>query len=450
MSTPTETTLIAAPVHQTQRIGIIDSLRGFAILGILLMNIPGFGFPPQTGGDPTLMNELGTVNYKVWFGVEWLPEGTQRALFSMLFGAGIILFTTRLEQRLEGVRPADYFVKRQLWLMVFGLINIYVLLWWGDILFDYAVCGLIMYAFRNLPARQLLFGAIVCMLLMMARENRDLYQDKAVITKGERVTAIDTTKVKLSEKQKEDLGALTEFKESVKPESKKKRVEKNIAEVTGNYADVYNNRSGLYLNYVLVHYGYLSIWDVLLFMFVGMFFFRTGVITGDAPIRVYWLLTVIGLGVGLSLSWYRLHLVMDRNFDFYQVLKNAKFEYYTLSRVLRSLGIFGLLMLLYRSGWFKWLFALMRPVGQMAFTNYLTQSLICGIIFYGVGFSQYGHLQRYQIYLVVAAIWLLQIIWSHLWLRYFYFGPLEWCWRSLTYWKKQPFRKKSVLVLAIV
>ena len=100
-------------------------------------------------------------------------------------------------------------------------------------------------------------------------------------------------------------------------------------------------------------------------------------------------------------------------------------------------------MLMYRSGVFKWLFALMRPVGQMAFTNYLTQSLICGIIFYGVGFGLYGKLQRYEVYYVVGAVWLLQIIWSHIWLRYFYFGPLEWLWRSLTYWKKQPFVKKG-------
>jgi uncharacterized protein len=98
-------------------------------------------------------------------------------------------------------------------------------------------------------------------------------------------------------------------------------------------------------------------------------------------------------------------------------------------------------MLLYKSRLFKWLFALMRPVGQMAFTNYLMQSLLCGLYFYGVGFGMYGQLERHEIYYVVGAVWIIQIAWSHVWLHFFRFGPLEWAWRSLTYWKKQPFRK---------
>jgi uncharacterized protein len=89
------------------------------------------------------------------------------------------------------------------------------------------------------------------------------------------------------------------------------------------------------------------------------------------------------------------------------------------------------------------LFAMMRPVGQMAFTNYLMQSFLCGMIFYGVGFGLFNKLQRYEIYYVVLAVWTFQIIFSHLWLRYFQFGPLEWVWRSLTYWKKQPVRRSG-------
>lgn len=83
----------------------------------------------------------------------------------------------------------------------------------------------------------------------------------------------------------------------------------------------------------------------------------------------------------------------------------------------------------------------MRPVGQMAFTNYTVQSIMCNIIFVGIGFGLFGRLEYYQLYYVVAAVWALEIIWSHIWLRYFRFGPMEWVWRSLTYWKKQPFRK---------
>ena len=107
--------------------------------------------------------------------------------------------------------------------------------------------------------------------------------------------------------------------------------------------------------------------------------------------------------------------------------------------------MFGLIMVLYKTGWFGWFFALVRPVGQMAFTNYLAQSLICGIIFYGIGFGLYGQLERYELYCIVAAIWIFQIIASHIWLRYYRFGPMEWVWRSLTYWKLQPFRKTKTV-----
>jgi uncharacterized protein len=96
-------------------------------------------------------------------------------------------------------------------------------------------------------------------------------------------------------------------------------------------------------------------------------------------------------------------------------------------------------MLLYKSNWFKGIFSLFRPVGQMAFTNYLMQSLICGILFNGFGFGLFGQLQRYEIYVVVLCIWLFQIIFCNIWMQLFLYGPLEWAWRSLTYWKKQAF-----------
>jgi uncharacterized protein len=179
-------------------------------------------------------------------------------------------------------------------------------------------------------------------------------------------------------------------------------------------------------------------------MFLGMAFYKNGILTGNASSKLYWLMFIVGLGVGLFLSWARLQPSINYRFNEFDYVKNVRFEFYEISRTLRSLGIFALIMLLYKSGWFKWLFALMRPVGQMAFTNYLMQSLLCGLFFYGIGFGMYGQLQRYEIYYVVLAVWSIQIIWSHVWLRYYQFGPLEWLWRSLTYWKKQPFRKQII------
>ena len=124
-------------------------------------------------------------------------------------------------------------------------------------------------------------------------------------------------------------------------------------------------------------------------------------------------------------------------------MKKVHFQMYELSRTLRSLGLFGLIMLLYKSGWFNWLFKLMQPVGQMAFTNYLMQSFMSNLFFLGIGFGMMGKLERHEIYYVVFGIWLIEIIWSHAWLRFYRFGPLEWCWRSLTYWKLQPIKKPA-------
>lgn len=431
----------AAPVSQAERIDIIDALRGFAILGILLMNIPGFGLPAGVSYDPSILNEYGTINYRIYQWVFLFPEGTQRAIFSMLFGAGIILFSTRAEKKLAGVLPAEYFLRRQLWLLVFGLFDAWLLLWYGDILFDYACLGIIMYVFRKLSPGKLMIGAGICLLLMMARENRDLYLEKAVITKGERIAAIDTTKTKLTEQQKEQLTAMTDFKERSTHEKKVKRMEKSIRKTTGSYAEAYEFRTAILEN-LLLRFVYFGIWDVLSFMFLGMAFFKTGVLQGQASAKVYGIMAIAGLGVGLLLSYLRLQPMVKYNYNWFEYIKNASFELYTASRLMRSLGILGLLLLLYKSGWFKWLFALVRPAGQMAFTNYLTQSLICGIFFYGVGFGMFGKLQRVEVYYFVVAVWIVQIIWSHLWLRYFNFGPLEWLWRSLTYWKKQPMRKK--------
>jgi uncharacterized protein len=434
--------IIATPVREQERIVILDSLRGIAILGILLMNIPLFGLPPAVARDPSLLNEQGTINYTIWYLVSWIPEGTQRALFSMLFGAGILLFIGGKEKKGGGMMPADYFFRRQLWLMVFSLVDVFILLWYGDILLDYALLGMIMFAFRNLPPRRLLIGAAFCFVFMLARENRDLYLKKEKIHFGEIAAAIDTTKTKLTFLQQEQLAAMKTFQEKNTVEAKLKEREESIVRTNQSYRTLYEYRTGEYVD-TLVHYLFFGIWDVLLFMFLGMAFFKMGILTGQASVKTYALMTVIGLGAGLVISYFRLQAIIDVKFNGYEYTRKAGFSFYELSRTFRSIGFLGLIMLLYKSGIFKWFFALFRPVGQMAFTNYLMQSLICGLIFYGIGWGWYGRLERHEIYIVVAVVWVFQIIYSHLWLHFFRFGPLEWAWRSLTYWKKQPMRKSN-------
>ncbi len=435
------TTALAAPISQQERILLIDSLRGIAILGILLMNIPGFGLAPVAISDFSLQPQ-GELNYYFWyvFG-PGVFEGSQRGIFSMLFGAGMFIFTTRLEKRVSGIMSAELFMRRQLWLLLFGVIHAYVLLWYWDILYSYAICGIILFAFRRLSPKHLLIAAGVCLLLMTARENRDLYKDKSVIAKGELVAAMDTTITKLTDKQKAQLGAMEEIKKRSDPVEKKKKMEKQIKGITGSYADLYETRSNMSANSQTNGMYYFLIWDIPLFMFIGLAFFKLGILQGEAKTKVYAWMTAIGLGIGLPLSYFFVTKDVNQNFNWYEIIKNSNFSFYELQRTVHSFGIFGLIMLMYKSGLFKWLFSLMRPVGQMAFTNYLTQSIMCGIFFMGIGFGYFGKLEYHQLFYVVAAVWTIQIIWSHIWLRYFRFGPLEWLWRSLTYWKKQPFRK---------
>jgi uncharacterized protein len=432
----------AAPVQQSERIAIIDSLRGIALLGILLMNIPYFAIPDPAADNPNVLHELGTFNLKVFYVVVTFLEGSQRAIFSMLFGAGVILFISRLEKRMDGMAPAEYFIRRQLWLLVFGLFDAFVLLWSGDILFEYAIAGIIVFAFRRLKPKYLLIAAAASLVLMTVRENRNFYQRKEVIRKGEKVAGLDTTKVKLTEDQQDDLAAMTAMKKKDDSASMQKEMEKNLKDMRGDYSRLYKNVSALSTRFEL-KFSYYGVWDVLLFMFMGMAFFKSGVLTGNVPVRVYWWLFVIGISLGFYLSYVRMEPALRYHFNYYEYSKNVLFSDYEIARMFRSLGIFGFIMLLYKSGWFKWLFGLTRPVGQMAFTNYLMQSVLCGLYFYGIGFGMYGKLERYQIYYVVFSIWIIEIIWSHIWLHYFRFGPLEWLWRSLTYWKRQPLLREN-------
>jgi uncharacterized protein len=439
LAAPPKPKLIATPTASNERIEILDSLRGFAILGILLMNIASMGSPLYS--DPSVLNET-AWNYRSWFMMSWFFEGTQRALFSLLFGAGIILFITKQQKKAGGLVPADVFFRRQLWLLVFGLINIYVLLWHGDILFDYACYGMILFVFRNWSPKRLFIASIICMLVMVAVDNKDLYSDKKWIARGEAISSLDTSVNKLTLLQKEVLNEMTGFRERFTPESRKKNYETAVAKMTNDYYWVYDTRTSNYRRNFFT-FSYFGIWDVLQFMFLGMAFYKTGILLGRGSARLYLLMCIIGLVAGLTLSWLRVQNYIATEYNYFTYTKTAVFAWDNFDRTLRTFGIFGAIMLLYKSGALKWVFKLMKAPGQMAFTNYLMQSVIALVLFYGIGFALYGQLERYQLYLVVFAIWAFQIMFSHVWLRYYRFGPFEWLWRSLTYWKLQPMKKST-------
>ena len=122
-----------SPVQSGQRINSLDVLRGIALLGILLMNINGMGLP-FSYVDPTIIGNEVSLNVKVWAINSMLFEGTMRGLFTLLFGAGVILLTSRLVKKGAGIETADIYYRRILWMLLFGLVNVYIFLWHGDIL----------------------------------------------------------------------------------------------------------------------------------------------------------------------------------------------------------------------------------------------------------------------------------------------------------------------------
>src|SRR6266446_3351724 len=153
-----------APVVREERIASIDVLRGFALLGILWMNVVAFALPGAAYADPTIAGGARGANLLFWLFSQILVEGKMRTLFSMLFGAGVILFTSRAEARGAESRIGDLYYRRTLWLIAFGLLHAYFI-WSGDILYGYGVAGLLLFPFRHLPARTLIIAGLVVLAI---------------------------------------------------------------------------------------------------------------------------------------------------------------------------------------------------------------------------------------------------------------------------------------------
>ncbi|WP_428656484.1 DUF418 domain-containing protein [Runella sp.] len=424
------------PVAKADRIQTIDLVRGFALLGILMMNIPGFGF--LNSGIFAVVKNTKSADFYTFATVGVAFEGTMRALFSMLFGAGMVLFMTTKKTTENGVPVAEYYYRRLVWLVLFGVFNAYVLLWWGDVLYFYGLCGMLLFPFRKFKPVWLIVLAIACMGVNFyrndlwfdgMRENRAGYKEAVRLEKA---------KKKPTPKQLEAKSGWEEFEKRFKPD--KKKDDQTLKERRGNYGSVFMNL--LPENSNGESWGmYFGCWDMLAMMFVGMALFSWGFFSNKLPNSTYAVTLLVGYGVGLPISWFYVKtqaewLVNPGQFvDYFRVIP---FNVYDIRRALLAVGHASLLILVYRSGIVPWLMKSLTAVGQMAFTNYLMQSIICTLIFHGYGLGYYGKLAYYQLYYVVFGVWVFQMILSPIWLNYFRFGPFEWAWRSLTYWKRQP------------
>ena len=182
-----------------------------------------------------------------------------------------------------------------------------------------------------------------------------------------------------------------------------------------------------------------GVWRVGGLMLLGMGLFKLRVFDGSRPAAMYGAMAILGYGVGLPMVALGVRAMLAHGFDAVEMLERDGIWNYAGS-VLVALGHVGMVMLVCRVGALRWLTGALAAVGRMALTNYLMQSLVCTFLFYWWGLGLWGTMSRGELMLVVVSIWLGQLILSPVWLARFRFGPMEWAWRSLTYWKRQPMR----------
>jgi uncharacterized protein len=434
---------VVGPVTDEQRIRLVDALRGIAVLGILMMNIPIFAMPEYF--SESFRSDPGNVNFWVNAVVTVFFEGKMRALFGMLFGAGVLLFVTKKER--TGASVTRRFYQRMGWLVFFGLLHAHVILWLGDILYLYGICGMLVYLFRNVNPKYLVLGVPLVAILdftsgtlfyTQIREARIAYVDaKAVETAGRPLTASQTAA----------LSAWRDIELSLIPN--REDVKENTRKMKSDYATVASHVRPQALRFQTMFLP-IMLWDSVALMLLGLALFRWGFLTGAWTDRSYRRVMLIGYGLGLPLvcySFYHSYRVFPNIEAMLARMATTPIEWtgiiYPFQRILLVMAHTAALIMMYKAGLFRRLFQRLEAVGQMAATNYVTQSIICTLVFFGYGLNWFGELEFYQLFFVVLAIWVLQILVSPLWLRAFLFGPLEWLWRSLTYRRLQPFRRAA-------
>lgn len=425
-----------APTTSDDRIGMLDTTRGIAVLGILLMNITGFGLP-NAYDDPTVWGGDTPVDVTAWKIMSLLFEGTMRGLFTILFGASALLFLQRHISRAPDLRPADLYFRRTLWLIVFGLVNGYLLLWSGDVLFYYGVVGLVLFVFRDLPPRRLLMLAAVFMVLQWLVFVMEWQEFQQTYDLAQAANARQDAGYPLSASEQESIEALTTLQNEFRPP--RDELEATIDTVRQSYASAFGLLSGhtwFMETQFFFRHGLIESLGMMLF---GMALLKTGVLTGAASTRVYLTMMVVGYGIGLSINAFEIRQLEQAHFSTGALLRS--FLTYDLGRIPMTLGHLGLIALLCGMPRLSKFSRVLAATGQMALTNYLSQSLLCLFIFTGAGLALFGQLSRHELYYIVAAIWALQLLWSPLWLRHYRYGPAEWLWRSLTYGRRQPLRR---------
>lgn len=430
-------------VAANERIVALDVLRGMAILGILIMNIPIMGGYFQVEpSDPRLVSWtlLDQIAFRF---VGTVLDGTQRGLLELLFGAGVMIMTRSAMTPDGPVATADLHYRRNLWLMAFGVFQALVLLWPGDILLAYGFAALFLFPLRTLAPRWKVALAIVCMLAAIAPAAQRYHErsgQKAAAVAAEAKLAAKAT---LTKGEQAKLDAWREKAASYAPVAqnpkKQAAMEKERKTRLGPLTGYSVFLMGIWTEFNFSPSSFYSMGEIFGTMLLGMALFQWGVIQGRSKTAVYVTLLVVGYGAGMPLRW-----LADN--EALRFTPDPKIGWLTwdVARMGLVLGHLSLVHLLLRTRAGAAALSVFQAPGRMPLTIYLSASVICMWgLFPGVGLGLFGRFGWAGLTGIALAIMAAQLVFANLWMRAFESGPIDWLWKSLAYQKDQPWRRQS-------
>ena len=392
---------LSQPINLKNRIHSLDLIRGFAVLGILIMNITSFSQISVAYMNPTIGAGLGGYN-QYFHGFNYIFADTRfMSIFSILFGAGVVLFTQRLEAK--GRRVVALHYKRMFSLLIFGLIHAYFI-WAGDILVAYAICGSLVFFFRKKSIRTLLIMAVILFLVPICLNYMTYH--------GMPEEALEST-FAFFYPSTEQIIAQTKI-------------------MQGSYIQQMPLRIENALELQTLVFMIDTFWRTSAMMLLGMILYRKGILSANNSTEYYKNMMWVGFVPGLIISSVGLNQVYSSDWSSAYVM-NIGANYKFVSGLLMALGYIGLVIWIYKKGIFKKLQNRLQATGRMAFTNYIGMSVICTLIFNGHGLGLYGTFDRFQQFVIVIGVWVIMLIISPKVLKKYQFGPLESMWRKLTY-----------------
>lgn len=401
----------------------IDAVRGFAVLGILLMNIVGMGLPSFAYINPTYAGGSTGADFWTWAVNNALTDGKMRALFTLLFGASMLLIAERAADRRPGPVATHY--RRMFWLLLFGLAHA-VFFWFGDVLVPYALAGIIAFPFRKLSPRVQLGVGIAVLVALLAK---NVWQAQQIEALHAAATAPGAPASVLKAWQQASM-ALSPPAEAAKAD---------LAGFGGDFMSALKARLGMVqlMYFIMIPTDMLP--ETVGQIFIGMALFRMGFFTLGWSTKAYGAVIAVGYLVCVPVTAWLASNIARANFD--PLVLHEQEVWQQTTRTLIGMAHASVVLLIVRAGAWSSLIQRLSAAGRMAFTNYLMTSIMTTFLFCGFGFGLYGQLSRFELLYVVAAIWALILLWSQPWLERFHYGPFEWAWRSLVQWKPQRFAK---------